>query len=502
MKISIVVGDITRQKTGAIIVGLFEGKKILDSPVVILDKALRSVISRLIKSGQIKGKLDEINIIHSLGELPADRVVVVGMGKKKDFTTDRIRGAFAEVCRQLKKQRVNDITIVADGVGINAITMEDSIQAMTEGTLLGLYSFRKYMSGIEDKPIDIKKMTIVADRKANIPLVENGSRRGRILAEAAILARDMVNEPANYMTPTDMAEVAVRVAREHGLELTVLDEKEMQKLGMGALLGVAQGSCQEPKFIILGYNGRNSDEIDITLVGKGITFDSGGISIKPSSRMEEMKTDMAGGAAIMAAMTAIAQLKLRINVTAMIPAVENLPGGAALKPGDVLKAITGKTIEIITTDAEGRLILADALGYANMLKAKRIIDVATLTGACQVALGSICTGVFGNDQELLDGIIAAGDIAGEPMWQMPMYDEYKEQNKSDIADIKNAAKGGAGAITAAQFLAVFAGNTPWVHLDIAGTSFADKERKYYTKGATGVPVRTLVNLIMAISDRK
>jgi leucyl aminopeptidase len=500
VKISIIVGDITRQKTSAIIAGLFEGKKIPSSSVVILDKALRGVISRLIKGGQIKGKLDEVNIIYSLGELPADRVVVVGMGKKKELTTDRIRGTFAEVCRQLRKQRVNDIAIVAPSVGINDITIEDYVQALTEGALLGIYSFQKHITVKENKPVDIKSMTIITDSKVDVPLVEKGIRMGRVLAEATILARDMVNEPANYMTPTGMAEVVVRLAREHDLELTVLDEKEMRKLGMGALLGVAQGSCQEPKFIILGYNGRKYDEIDIALVGKGITFDSGGISIKPSNKMEEMKTDMAGGAAIIAAIAAIARLKLKINVTAIVPAVENLPSGIALKPGDVLKAMTGKTIEIISTDAEGRLILADALAYANKLKAKRIVDVATLTGACQVALGNICTGVFGNNQQLLDEIITAGNMSGEPMWQMPMHDEYKEHNKSDIADIKNVARGGAGAITAAQFLAEFAGNTPWVHLDIAGTSLRDKERKYYTKGATGVPVRTLVNLVMAISD--
>jgi len=304
------------------------------------------------------------------------------------------------------------------------------------------------------------------------------------------------------MTPGDMAEMAGEVAKENNLELTVLDKKEMQKLGMGALLGVAQGSCQPPKFIIIKYKGTNTDEIDLALVGKGITFDSGGISIKPSNKMDEMKTDMAGGAAVIAAMAAISRLKPEINVTAIVPAVENLPSGSALKPGDILTAMTGRTIEIISTDAEGRLILADALGYANKLKVKRIVDVATLTGACQVALGSICTGVFGNNQQLVDKIVAAGAEAGEPMWQMPMYEEYKEQNKSDIADIKNAAKGGAGAITAAQFLAEFAGDTPWVHLDIAGTSFGDKERKYYTKGATGVPMRTLVNLVMAISGQK
>jgi len=502
VNIDIMAGDITQQKTDAIIISFFEGKKAPDRDVVIIDKALRGVISRLIKNGQINGKLDEVNIIHSLGEISADHVVVVGMGKKKELTIDRIRGAFAVVCRQLRKQRVNNIAIATNCVRTNHISPTDSVQAMTEGALLGLYSFRKHITEKKDKPIEIKNMTIVIDNKADVHRLENSIGRGKILAEAAILARDMVNEPANYMTPTDMAEVATRLATEHNLELTILDEEEMRKLGMGALLGVAQGSCQEPKFIILDYKGRNGDEVDISLVGKGITFDSGGISIKPSNKMEEMKTDMAGGAAIIAAMVAIARLNLKINITAIVPAVENLPGGTALKPGDVLVAMTGKTIEIISTDAEGRLILADALGYANKLKAKRIIDVATLTGACQVALGSVCTGVFGNNQQLLDALISAGNKAGEYMWQMPMYDEYKEQNESDIADIKNAARGGAGAITAAQFLAEFAGSTPWVHLDIAGTSIVDKERKYYTKGATGVPVRTIVNLVMAISSRR
>ncbi|UCE98257.1 MAG: leucyl aminopeptidase [Dehalococcoidia bacterium] len=502
MNIGIKKGNITRQKTDAIILSFFEGRKIPDSDVAIVDKALRGIISRFINNGQIKGKLGEVSVIHSLGGLSADRVVIVGMGKKKELTTDRIRGTIAEVCRQLRKQRVKNIAIVNKGFRTSHISSEDSVQAMTEGALLGLYSFQKHITEKKDKSIEVKKITIVTDSKADIHLLENSINRGNVLAEAVILARDMVNEPANYMTPTDMVEVAARMATEHNLELTVLDEEEMRKLGMGALLGVAQGSCQEPKFIILDYKGRNGDEIDIALVGKGITFDSGGISIKPSNKMEEMKTDMAGGAAIIAATVAIARLKLKINVTAIVPAVENLPGGAALKPGDVLTAMTGKTIEIISTDAEGRLILADALGYANKLKAKRIVDVATLTGACQVALGSICTGAFGNNQLLLDALITAGNRAGEHMWQMPMYDEYKEQNKSDIADIKNAARGGAGAITAAQFLAEFASSTPWVHLDIAGTSIGAKERKYYTKGATGVPVRTIVNLVSAISGKR
>jgi leucyl aminopeptidase len=327
--------------------------------------------------------------------------------------------------------------------------------------------------------------------------LEQGLRLGRILAGAAIMARDMANEPANYMTPTDMAGKAAEVARTSGLRLTVIERDEARELGMDAFLGVAQGSQQPPKFIVLHYNGRGPDENDIALIGKGITFDSGGISIKPSEGMGDMKGDMAGGAAVMAAMGAIAELKPKVNVMAVVAATENLPGGTALKPGDVLKSMSGKTIEIITTDAEGRLTLADAISYARKQGARTIIDVATLTGAIEVALGNICTGVFGNNQDLVNRIIAAGEQAGERAWQLPMLEEYKEQNKSNVADIKNSGGRPAGSITAALFLAEFAGDTPWVHMDIAGTSDTDKERGYLVKGATGIPVRTLVNFVMA-----
>jgi leucyl aminopeptidase len=270
---------------------------------------------------------------------------------------------------------------------------------------------------------------------------------------------------------------------------------------MGALLGVAQGSQQPPKFIVLRYKGSSSDEVDVALVGKGITFDSGGISIKPSERMSDMKGDMAGGASVMATLITLARLKPKVNVTAIVPATENLPSGTALKPGDILTAMNGKTIEVLNTDAEGRLILADALSYARKLGARSIIDVATLTGACMVALGNVCTGAFGNNQELASKIIAAGNEAGELIWQLPMYDEYKEQLKSDIADIKNIGGRYGGAITAAKFLEEFVDKTPWVHLDIAGTSDTDKEKGYLVKGATGVPVRTLANLILSMSKQ-
>ncbi len=501
MKIRVAISDIAKMKVDAIIVNFFEVLERPDGDAATVDKALDGAISQLISQGEIKGKLNEITVIHSLGKLPAARVVVTGLGKQSELSLDKIRGAVAETCRLLRKKGTSSIATTVQGAGIAGITKEGAVQAITEGALLGVYSFRRHITK-EAEHGEIKQLIIVDADKNKRPALEESCRKGRILAEATNLARDMVNEPANFMTPSHMAEKAGKLAETYGLELTVLEREQMQGLGMGALLGVAQGSRQPPKFIVLRYKGSESDKTDVALVGKGITFDSGGISIKPSEKMEEMKGDMAGGAAAMAAISAIAQLKPEINVMALIPATENLPDGCALKPGDVLTAMSGKTIEIISTDAEGRLILADALGYAKKHGAELIVDVATLTGACRVALGDVCTGAFTNNQELVSKVLAAAAEAGELTWQMPMYEEYKEQNKSNIADIKNVGGRYGGAITAAQFLADFVGDTPWVHLDIAGTSDTDKERSYFVKGATGVPVRTLVNLVLSLARER
>ena len=498
MEIKVIVGNIAEIKAGAIIVNFFEGIERLDGDTASIDRTLDGAISQLVAQGEIKGKLNEITVIHSLGKLPAARVVVTGLGKQSELSQDKIRGAVAETCRLLRNKGVDSIATIAQGAGIAGISPEGAAQAVTEGALLGTYSFRRHITK-EAEYGEIKQLTIVAADKTELPRLEQGCYKGRVLAEATNLARDMVNEPANYMTPAHMAETAAKLAESYGLELSLLEREQMQELGMGALLGVAQGSRQPPKFIVLHYRGGDSTETDVALVGKGITFDSGGISIKRPEKMNEMKGDMAGGAAIMATMSAIAQLKPKINVMAVIPATENLPSDSALKPGDILTAIDGKTIEVVTTDAEGRLILADALGYAKKFGAKLIIDVATLTGACRVALGNICSGAFSNNQELVDKVIAAGAEAGELIWQMPMYEQYKEQNKSDVADIKNVGDKYGGAITAAQFLAEFVGDTPWVHLDIAGTSLSEKEQAYLVKGATGVPVRTLVNLVLSLA---
>jgi len=498
MDIRFIAGDITKTEAGAIMLGLFEGIKHPVGELAVVDKALAGAISQLISQGEIKGKLREVTIIHSLGRLPGNRVVVIGLGKKEELSLDRVRMTAGEACRLLQQKGVGDAATVALGAGVGGIALGDAAQAVTEGALLGTYSFRQHMTK-EAEHGELKWLTIVEADKTKLPILEQGINKGRVLAEATKLARDMVNEPANYMTPSRMAEVAASLSKTYGLELEVLEREQMQKLGMGALLGVTQGSRQPPKFITLRYRGGDLAQIDLVLVGKGITFDSGGISIKPSEGMMEMKGDMAGGAAVMAAISAIAQLKLRLNVLAIAPCTENLPSGEALKPGDVLTAMNGKTIEIITTDAEGRLTLADALSYASKLGAKRMVDVATLTGSCHVALGDDCSGVFGNNQELVDRLIAASAVAGELMWQLPLYEQAKEQLRSEVADVKNVGGRWGGAITAAHFLAEFAGNTPWVHIDIAGTSLSEKERGYNVKGATGVTVRTLVNLALSLA---
>ena len=498
MEIKVAIGDITKIEAGAIVVNFFEGMERTEGEIATIDKALDGAISQLISQGEIKGKLNEITIVHSLGKLPATRVVVVGLGKKEELSQDKVRGAVAEACRRLQQKNIDDIATIAMGAGMAGISLESATQAVTEGALLGVYSFRKHITK-EPEYSEIKQLLIVGRNQAELSLLVRGSNKGKILAEATNLARDMVNESANYMTPNRMAEMAAELAKTHRLEVSVLEQEQMQKLGMGGLLGVAQGSQQPPKFIILRYRGGNSAEADVALLGKGITFDSGGLSIKPSEGMAEMKGDMAGGAAVMAAISAVAQLQPKINVLAIVPATENLPSGKALKPGDILTAMNGKTIEIISTDAEGRLILADALSYAKKLGVKFIVDVATLTGACRVALGDVYSGAFGNNQELMDKVIAAGAEAGELIWQMPMHEQYKEQTKSDVADIKNVGGKWGGAITAAHFLAEFVGDTPWVHLDIAGTSLNEKEQGYLVKGATGVPVRTLVNLVLSLA---
>ena len=493
MEINVIAGDIAQIEADAIVVNLFEGVDQPGGATAAVDKALDGAISSLIGRGEIKGKFGEVSIIHTFGKLPAGIVAVAGLGKRQDFNVNKIRGVAGESCRSLRKLNCRKIATILHGAGTGDIELEASAEAIAEGALLGLYSFNKYK---KPEYADVEEMLVVVREEGKTPVLEPAVHKGKAIAEATNLARDMVNEPANYMTPTRMAEAAKEIATKYNLELKVFDPKDMEAMGMEALLGVAKGSSQPPQLISLSYKGDERSEKALGFLGKGITFDSGGISIKPSEGMGEMKDDMAGAAAVMAALGAIAQLKPQINVTAIIPATENLPSGTALKPGDVLKAMNGKTIEVISTDAEGRLILADALSYAQKLGLSPLIDLATLTGACRIALGTLYSGLFSNDQDLADKVLRAAERTGERIWQMPLPEEYKEQNKSEIANVKNTGNRYGGAITAALFLAEFVDNTPWVHLDIAGTASSNKESGYTVKGATGVGVRTLVELAL------
>ena len=497
MEIKVIAGDIVQIEADAVVVNLLEEEEI-NGATAAVDKALDGAIGSLISKGEIKGKFGEVGIIHTLGKLPASIVAVAGLGKRQDFNLDKVRAVTGEACRFLRKLNCHRIATILHGAGIGTIEPEDSAQAVVEGSLLGLHDFIRYKKPEYE---DIKQILVVEREEGKLPDVERGSHKGRIIAKATILARDMVNEPANYMTPTLMAEVAKEVADKHDLGFKLFDSEDMKSMGMGALLGVAKGSSQAPRLITLSYKGDESSDSSIGFIGKGVTFDSGGISIKPSEGMGEMKDDMAGGAAVMAALSGIAQLKPNVNIAAIVPATENLPSGSALKPGDIVKAMNGKTIEVISTDAEGRLILADALSYAVRQGLSPLVDVATLTGACRVALGTLYSGVFGNKQELMNNVLQAADRAGERLWQMPMPDEYKEQNKSQIADIKNTGNRYGGAITAALFLSEFVSNTPWVHIDIAGTASSNKESGYTIKGATGVGVRTLIELALSLAEQ-
>ena len=497
MESKVIAGDITQIEADAIVVNLFEGEQ-LSGAIAAVDKALDGAITHLISSGGIKSKFREVSIIHTLGKLPARMVAVAGLGKRQDFTLDKVREVAGESCRSLRKLNCHKIATMLHSAGGSGIDSEASAEAIVEGSFLGLYNFARYRKPEYE---DIKEILIVEGEEGKLPALERGSHKGEVMAEATSLARDMVNEPANRMTPSRMAEVAEEIAGKSKLEINIFDSSDMEAMGMGALLGVSKGSSQAPKLITLSYKGDESSENAVGFIGKGVTFDSGGISIKPSEGMSEMKDDMAGGAAVMAALSAIAQLKPKVNVLGIIPATENLPSGSALKPGDVIKVMNGKTIEVISTDAEGRLILADALSYAVKRGLSPLVDLATLTGACRVALGTGYSGAFGNDQELMDKVLKAAGRAGEKLWQLPMPEEYKEQNRSEIADIKNIGDRYGGAITAALFLGEFADNTPWVHLDIAGTASSSKESGYMVKGATGVGVRTLVELTLSLATK-
>ncbi|MDO8616639.1 MAG: leucyl aminopeptidase [Dehalococcoidia bacterium] len=501
MDIKVEAGDITQHPAGAIIVNLFEGVTSPGGATGAVDRSLGGGIGRLIADGEIKGKKNEVVLVHTLGRIPAARVLVAGLGKQKDFGLDTVRNLMGSCLRRARGASATSVATILHGAGIAGLAPEACAQAIAEGAVMGAYRFRRYKHNEDDTSKDIETLAIVESDAAKLDAVRRGVERGVILGQAANHTRDLANEPANELPPAKFAERAQALAGDAGLECEVLDEQTLRELGMGALLGVGVGSAQPPCFIILRYRGRPDSDQTIGLIGKGITFDSGGISIKPAAGMEAMKGDMSGGAAIISAMWALGKLRPAVNVTGLVPAAENMPSGSAIRPGDVLRAMNGKTIEVINTDAEGRLILADAICYARQQKLSPLIDVATLTGAMQIALGPGATGFMTTDDGLAEAITKAGQAAGEPMWRFPLIDDYAEGLRSNVADIKNTGNRNGGAISAAKFLHFFVEDTPWAHIDMAGTDDADKEKGVWVKGSTGIPTRTLVNLVLALAER-
>jgi leucyl aminopeptidase len=493
VKISVKKGKLADTKSQTIILTLFEDSKKLTRTALEIDQKSNGLISELIESGDFEAKPSQISVIYTRGSLTAKRIALVGLGKHSEFNLEKLRAAFASAMRHLRNLNIKE---AATSINLNLIPRKkDQVaQAVAEGSLLGLYQYTPFKTiGREDLK-EMEQLNIIADEK-DFSLIESAIKKARIITQAVYFARDLVSAPSNEMTPSIMAQKAREIARRKNVSCKVLDKDKMKEMGMNALLAVASGSNEEPKFIILEYAGGKKSAARVVLVGKGLTFDSGGISLKPADKMDEMKTDMSGGAAVMGVIMAAADLQLPLNITALIPSTENMPSGTACKPGDIIKSYSGKTIEVLNTDAEGRLILADALAYASEFKPAAVIDVATLTGACIVALGDDVIGMLGTDYKLKKEINKAAQTTGELVWELPLWESYHELIKSDIADYKNSGGRTAGTITAAAFLSKFVGDSPWVHLDIAGPAWTSKDKTYIPKGASGVAVRLLVEFL-------
>jgi len=484
----------------ALAIAVFKDEKADEGFLKKLDGITGGAINSVIDSEELKGKEAEIVFLHLVGNsgIKAQRLLLVGVGERNEYTTTQASQMAGTAVRALRLKNAKSIGVVPRLEG----NSEEIASVVAQGSIMGLFEPDKYRT-VDKEKREIARLIVVMDGADETDL-KRGVERGRIVGEAVNFTRDLANEPGAYMTPTIMSERARDVASEFGLSIDVLDEARMEQEGMGSLLSVARGSDEPGKLIVLKYipsTGVEESKGLLAFVGKGVTFDSGGISLKPGENMELMKYDMTGGATVIGAMLAISQLKPPIPVLGVIPCAENLPSGKATKPGDVVRAMTGKTIEVINTDAEGRLILADAIAYAKKLGATTIVDMATLTGAVSIALGDVHAAVLGTDQELIDEIIVAGKEAGEKFWQLPLDKEYSKQIKSDIADIKNVGGRRAGTITAAAFLKEFADGVSWAHLDIAGTAWGEEAKPYRSKGPTGIAVRTLIKIVGRASSR-
>jgi len=456
-----------------------------DAKLEAADSALRQAAADVLATGDVTGKIFETTLVHNPPKLKAKRLLIVGGGKAKNFSSYELRRVAGAAVRSLKPRSIRSFAIVAP----NSLDSENSVRAAVEGVFVGDFDPDTYKSDRKDQRMD--SVTVVASGDQN--RLRRAVEQARIIGESQNFTRQLVNEPSNRMTPTILAEQARNMCQETGLKCEVYGADKIKELKMGAFWSVAQGSDEPPALIIMRYEPAGAPEKPVLgLVGKGITFDTGGISIKPADGMEKMKYDMAGGATMIGVMRAIALLKPKMKVIGIVCATENMPSGHAQKPGDVQIAMSGKSIEIINTDAEGRLVLADGLYYARQLGCTHLIDAATLTGACVVALGYINAGVFGNNDEMYERFQRATEEAGEKMWRLPLDEEYKEVIRSNIADIMNSGGRWGGAITAAMFLKEFAEDTPWLHLDIAGTAWMEDNKPWIAKGPSGIAVRSLI----------
>ncbi len=502
MDIKICRGNPINQKTDCLIMGVFE-KDFSDPYLKELDTLLEGDLGKIRRSGEFQGKSDEFVILHAAGRHPAQRILLVGLGPRRQVGLAQLRKAAALAAGRLKTLKLANVNCALPLINLQTPPLPSRVGAIAEGLQLASYRFDRYQTGDEAKARGrIGKMSLLIDNPAEKSAAAAALGDSLNLIRGVALARDLVNEPGNIKAPAYLARQARAIADETGMTCQVLDRKEMQDEAMHALLGVAQGSEREPCLIILQYAGAPPGEPPVALIGKGVVFDTGGISLKPAEKMDEMKMDMAGGAAVLGTLLAAALLKIPVNLVGIVPAVENMPSGSAIRPGDILTSMSGQTIEVLNTDAEGRMILADALTYVKRYEPRVTIDLATLTGACIIALGHHATAVLGNDDKLVNALLKAGKSSGERLWQLPLWDDYNEQIKSTVADIKNTGGRPAGTITAAAFLSKFADQATWAHLDIAGTAWQDKPQTYGPAGATGVGVRLLIEFLKQLPESR
>lgn len=479
-------------KTDCHVIGVYEGGK-LTSAAVQIDELTGGYINKIVKRGDITGKANQVLMLHDVTGINAARIMLIGCGKQQDISDKQFHVLIQTMVNNLKNFGIKDATAYLTDLALKDKQRDDAWQ-IQQGSMVATHCLYQYTHTKSDKgnrPA-LGKLTWHVDSKSHLNKCVKAAQVGQAIANGMALTRELGNLPGNICTPTYLANQAKKLGTQYKMKVTVLGQKDMEKLKMGSLLSVAKGSRQPPKLIVVEYKGGKATDKPIVLVGKGITFDSGGISLKPGAAMDEMKFDMCGAATVLGTLHTLGELKLPVNVVGVIPSCENLPDGQANKPGDVVTSMSGQTIEVLNTDAEGRLILCDALTYSEKFKPKAVIDIATLTGACIVALGHETAGVMGNDQQLIDKVIAAGEQCYDRGWQLPMFDEYQDQLKSNFADMANIGTPGAGTITAACFLSRYTKKMKWVHLDIAGVAW----QSGHHKGATGRPVPMLVNYII------